>query len=162
MENFWCQKLNVYPQPFNKIAIKIEKDFGTRKNLIYYPDGKKGETYAKRVKEFNEKMQTGYDVKTDDRKRIEKLQISYQVKMLEEDLLLWEDNCMEKKCDCDWDSLVKCEICPRQIYTSTIIDKEWLKWRNRKFKAILTAAAIIVKSARYFVFFEIVIPREVT
>lgn len=57
------------------------------------------------------------------------------MQLKEEDMRLWEDNCKEKTCDCPWDRVDKCSDCPQQIFRdSTTIDKDWVKWMNRKYK----------------------------
>ena len=51
-----------------------------------------------------------------------------------EDVELYKDNCKIKVCKCDWNAPIKCSDCPRQMFTTDIVDSEWKKWHNRKMK----------------------------
>ena len=48
--------------------------------------------------------------------------------MKEEDLLLWEDNCRIKTCECT----SGCVRCPRQMFSTDIVDQDWFDWKQRK------------------------------
>ena len=53
---------------------------------------------------------------------------------MDEDVALFEDNCKGKVCKCDWNVVMKCKECPRQMFTTDIVCQEWRKWVDRKNK----------------------------
>ena len=77
-------------------------------------------------------MLTGFDIRTFDKKKLDKCVEEFQVKMKTEDVALWEDNCRKKTCPCTWSAPVKCKDCPRQMVTTTEIDQKWKDWLERK------------------------------
>ena len=46
-------------------------------------------------------------------------------RMEPEEEALYIDNCKLKRRDCEWPSVIKCQLCPRQMFTSDEVDKEW-------------------------------------
>ena len=100
--------------------------------LVNYPKGRRNQTYEEKVKLFNNAMRSGFDISTKDKIRLKQLEEEYKVKMKDEDHQMLEDNCREKVCECDWDSVIKCKQCPRQMFSTEKIDKQWLKWKQRR------------------------------
>ena len=56
-----------------------------------------------------------------------------------EELALYEDNCKKKICKCSWNSPTKCELCPRQMVTTSKVDERWKSWYERKQRRKTTA-----------------------
>ena len=52
------------------------------------------------TEDFNDKHLTGFDIRTEDKDRLEHLEKQYEVKMKDEDSRLFEDNCKLKTCKC--------------------------------------------------------------
>ena len=77
-------------------------------------------------------LQTGFDIKTNVASRIKILEEVYSVKMTEEESNIYEDNCKVKTCSCAWDIPLKCQDCPRQMYSTNVIDKLWQKRKIRR------------------------------
>ena len=104
--------------------------------LRSYSKSKRSDNWHKLVSEFNNKMQTGFDVRTKDKRRQKDLEREHGVKMKDEDYKLYEDNCKIKTCECDWNAAfnIKCSDCPRKMFTTDIIDNEWKKYHDRKLK----------------------------
>ena len=144
LSQFWIFGLNVYPCSIHGIVNRIRLSFEGRKksahakaipgycSLLKYPQNKRNETWQKTVEDFNDKHLTGFDIRTQDKDRLEQLEKQYEVKMKDEDCRLFEDNCKLKTCKCDWDTPVKCTDCPRQMFTTDIVDEAWRKWLDRK------------------------------
>ena len=123
MSTYWIQGLNIYPLAKINIVKKLSniyeggKKVGKSKAevclsftyLVSYPKNRRNEAYDNKVSQFNDLMQTGFDISTKDVVHQKQMEDKYKVKMKDEDYLMLEDNCKEKKCECDWDALVKCK-----------------------------------------------------
>jgi hypothetical protein len=101
-------------------------------SLLKYPVDKRKAKWDEMVERFNNKNLTGFDIRSFDVKRVKDLENKHEVKMKEEDVKLYEDNCKLKVCKCDWKAPVKCSFCPRQMYTSDEVDMEWRQWAERR------------------------------
>ena len=140
----WCYGLNIYPITRKKLILKLDQlYFGEKKpkkgsetkgfrQLLNWPKGKRNPNWEKRVKEMSEMLQTGFDIKTNVASRIKILEEVYSVKMTEEESNIYEDNCKVKTCSCAWDIPLKCQDCPRQMYSTNVIDKLWQKRKIRR------------------------------
>ena len=114
-----------------------ESRISPRKVTVLFLDlslSKSIQRWKQKVREFNMKHQTGFDIRTNDKNRQKQLEEEYQVKMKQEDINLYEDNCREKTCNCEIGAPIKCGQCPRRMFTSDMVDKEWKKWHDRKEK----------------------------
>ena len=94
----------------------------------------KDDKWQMKVTDFNLRMRTGFDTRTCDLDRKNTLAEIYNVRMKPEDEELYIDNCKLKTCDCEWSSVIKCQLCPRQMFTSNEVNKEWKKWHERNLK----------------------------
>ena len=72
--------------------------------LVSYPKNRRNEAYDNKVSQFNDLMQTGFNISTKDVVHQKQMEDKYKVKMKDEDYQMLEDNCKEKKCECDWDA----------------------------------------------------------
>ena len=132
LSEFWIYGFNIYPLSIKRIKDKLKSIYegvGGYQNIK-----KKGGNWQNKVKAFNDKMMTGFDIRTYEPARLKEFEEKYQVKMKTEDIDLWEDNCRQKVCQCSWETLVKCSQCPRQMITTTEVDEEWKSWLERKLK----------------------------
>ena len=132
LSEFWSMGMNVYPLSVSAIAVRVLSDFEEFKKLKNYSISKRTKLYYDRVKVFNDRLQTGYDIRSTDKDRVKKLTELYGVPMEVEDMELYKDNCKEKTCLCPWDTRVKCADCPRRMFVSDIVAEAWLAWRIRK------------------------------
>ena len=132
LSNFWIYGLNIYTITENNIARKIEKLHEDVRKLQKRPK-------AKEVELFNNKLLTGFDIKTNCKSRQKELEDEFNVKMGPEELALYEDNCKKKICKCSWNSPTKCELCPRQMVTTSKVDERWKSWYERKQRRKTTA-----------------------
>ena len=136
LTEFWIYGLNIYPLSTNRIKDKVKAIYegpGSYR-LLKKGETRGGESWQKKVNLFNERMMTGLDIRIFDSDRLVKLEEEYLVKMKDEDVKLWEDNCKKKTCDCSWEVVIKCKDCPRQMVTTTKIDLQWKNWLDRKLK----------------------------
>ena len=144
LSEIWIYGLNIYPMTVNNIIKKLtviylgakaNKDFEVQigfKPLLKWP--RKDSTYDKRVKNMSEILKTGFDIKTNNDNRIKICEQINLVKMTEDEKKLYEDNCKIKTCSCAWNSVTKCQECPRQIFSTEIVDKKWQNWKSRKLR----------------------------
>ena len=89
---------------------RLLEDYAEFAKYRGYPKAKRNSAYDEKVKIFNERMQTGYDVRSTDKDRTAKLTELFGVPMEEEDKELYTDNCKQKTCQCPWDSWVKLSV----------------------------------------------------
>ena len=135
LSELWIHGLNVYPMAEKNIAKKILKSITDRDKLLRYSEKqKKSESWINKMEKFNSQHLTGFDIKTTCEKRLKELSDEYGVKMTKEEEELHQDNCKEKECSCDWDVLIKCQKCPRQMYSSDKVCQNWQKWHDRRKK----------------------------
>ena len=146
LEEIWSMGLNIYTIARKNIKSKLsgiyEGKSGSKKqkkksvygfrDLYNTPQNRQNDSWKERVSEFNMKMQTGFDIKTFDELRIKELTEVYGVKIKDEDEQLYKDYCKIKTCECSWSAVTKCRLCPRQMYSSDAIDRQWKKWTERK------------------------------
>ena len=134
LTEFWVYGLNIYPVSIRNIKDKVSRIYegsGGYKTLRK-AEARGGESWLKKVRMFNNQMLTGFDIRTFDKKKLDKFVEEFQVIMKTEDVALWEDNCRKKTCLCSWSAPVKCKDCPRQMVTTTEIDQKWKEWLERK------------------------------
>ena len=79
-------------------------------------------------------LQKGFDIKTSDVNRIKKLEKENSVKMTAEEYKLHEDNCKTKSCSCAWNSIIKCQQCPRQMFKTDTVARNWLNMTTRNLR----------------------------
>ena len=126
--------LNIYPMTEFNIAKKVTNDYKEFKKLLNYPAAKKGgPTFLKTAAEFNKRMLSGLDVKTDDVDREKYLAKYHGVKFGPEELKLYQDNVKVKDCACSLTGVSRCVRCPRRRH-STSVDNVWLKKDIKKRK----------------------------
>ena len=142
----WIYGLNIYPMTktniiskLNQVYIGVKAKKGIEvkwgfKSLLYWSKAKRNSTWLERVKNMSEMLQTGFDLKTNDESRIKIQEKIHLVKMTEDEIKLYEDNCKIKACSCPWNIKIKCKECPRQIFSSKSVDKKWQKWKSRKLR----------------------------
>ena len=146
--DIWCYGLNIYPMTKKGIVSKLDELYNGKKKsknvvgksgfiqLLQYPISKRSANWEKNVKEMCEMLQRGFDIKTTDVSRIKILEDVHKVKMNEEEIKLYEDNCKIKSCSCAWNVPIKCQECPRQMYSTAAVDKLWQKKILRKDKHV--------------------------
>jgi len=137
--DFWCFGLDIYPKTRRAVAEKIKLAYEGKSKSNNNKKSVRGFQYMiwkckdqTEIMQFNDKMRTGFDIRTTDKKRQKVLEAEYDVKMKDEDVALYHDNCKQKTCSCEWDCVIKCPDCPRQMYTSTELDADWQVWYSRK------------------------------
>ena len=92
LSDFWIYGLNIYPLSLKRIKDKLKVVYegtGGYQNLRK----RGGEAWLKKVKTFNDKMMTGFDIRTFEPDRLKEFEESYQVKMKAEDVELWKKSC---------------------------------------------------------------------
>ena len=129
---FWVFAMTAPPIAIQNAATKITKVYDEFKSLDKYPKDKRGPSWLAKVEAFNNRMLTGLNIVTKDKKVIKKLKEEFEIQIKEEDVKLVEDNCREKTCQCPVNSVSKCKQCPRQMFITMEVDSEWSKWRTRK------------------------------
>ena len=116
---------------------KVKLIYGFR-DLFYERENIKDDRWHTKVTDFNLRMRTGFDIRTCDLDSKSILAEIYNVRVKPENEELYIGNCKLKTCDCEWSSVIKCQLCPRQMFTSDEVDKEWKKWNQRTLKKKLT------------------------
>ena len=81
LSEFWSMGMNVYPLAVSAIAVRVLKDFEEFKKLRNYPNSKRNKSYDDKVKVLNDRLQTGYDIRSTDIDRVKKLTELYGVPM---------------------------------------------------------------------------------
>ena len=113
--------LNIYPV----MEKGVEWEF---KKLSGYPKAKRsGISYQSLVKTFNQKVEVGFNVKTEDKDRHDELNKLFGVKFGDQEEMLYLDNIKVNECLCEAASVSKCADCPRQFVAEDSIDKHWLQ-----------------------------------
>ena len=118
LSNIWIRHLNIYPHTRKTIFSKLKTLYSDFMKI-------KNENQEKRVKDMSEILQKGFDIKTNNSNRIKTLEKEHSIKMTADEYKLHEDNCKSKSCSCPWNSLIKCKQCPRQMFKTDIVDKDW-------------------------------------
>ena len=136
LSEFWVFGMNVYPLAVSAIVVRMLKDHSEFVKLRDYPKAKRTAGYHEKVKVYNARMQTGYDIRSTNKDRVMKLTELYKVPMEEEDMSLYTDNCKNKTCACPWDTRLKCPACPRQMFVSDTVAQGWLTWKTNKEKKL--------------------------
>ena len=129
---FWVNAMTAAPVTEINAAKKILKVYEEFNSLNKYPQGKRGETWSSKVSDFNNRMLTGLNVATTDKKVISKVKEEFEIQIKDDDKKLVEDNCKVKTCSCSHKAVAKCKQCPRQMYISLEVDSKWFSWRERK------------------------------
>ena len=133
LQDLMIYNLNIYPLNFKNIKKKVLSDYVEFKKLSNYPRSKRsGQTYQSSCQKLVSKLETGYDIKTNDLDRQEDLAKYHGVKYGEAEIILYEDNVKVKTCLCDQNSVTKCQECPRQVFAEQSIDKDWLESEKEK------------------------------
>ena len=144
LSEFWIFALNIYPVTRPAIVTMLRDSYEGRKgtknkeavaglvSLLKYPVEKRKANWEQMMEKFNNKNITGFDIRSFDVRRVKDLENKHEVKMKEEDVKLYQDNCKLKVCKCDWKAPLKCAACPRQMYTSDEVDLEWRQWAERR------------------------------
>ena len=146
LDKIWIFGLNIYSITRKSITDRLDQVYngvpssrGSEakigfKKLLKWPNSRRNSKWHEKVKEMSEMLQTGFDIKTNDASRIKILEGFNLVKMKQDEIKLYEDNCKKKTCSCAWDIVIKCQECPRQMYSTQIVDKQWNNWRTRKLR----------------------------
>ena len=134
LSGIWIVHLNIYPHTRQTIVSKLKSLYSDFRNLLDYSDKKKNENYEKRVKDMCEMLQQGFDIKTSNVNRIKTLEKENSVKMTADEYKLHEDNCKTKSCSCAWNSIIKCQQCPRQMFKSDTVARNWQNWTARNLR----------------------------
>ena len=128
LQDIFIYMLNIYPQKEQNIKNRVISDYQEFKKLANYPKAKRsGESFQANVKKLNQKLERGYDIKTEDKERQEQLAEYHGVKTGPEEEMLYQDNVKAKECLCDSSFVTKCVACPRQMFAQSSVDKDWLK-----------------------------------
>ena len=91
-------------------------------------------------------METGIDLKTEDRDKQEELIKLYRVKCGDQKEMLYMDNIKIKYCLCEASSVSKCPDCPRKLFAEVPVDKDWLQKEMEKKEELARQAKAKVKS----------------
>lgn len=133
LQDLMIHNLNVYPLTLRNIRDKVIGDYQEFKKVSHYPRAKRsGQTYQTSCQILNSRLETGYDIKTNDPDRQEKLAKEHGVEFGEAEIILYEDNIKAKACVCAQNSVTKCPECPRQVFADHSVDKDWLKAEREK------------------------------
>ena len=144
----WIYGLNIYPMTktniitkLNQVYMGVKAKYGSNSTikaiygfrpLLHWGKNRRDSKWKERVMEMSEMLQTGFDLKTNNDTRIKIQEKIHLVKMTEDEIKLYEDNCKIKASSCPWNIVIKCKECPRQIFSSKSVDKKWQKWKSRK------------------------------
>ena len=145
---FWVFAMTAPPVALQNASAKIIKIYDEFKQLDKYPKDKRGPSWLTKVETFNNRMVTGLNIITEDKKVIKSLEKEFEIQIKKEDIKLVEDNCRAKTCQCPVNSVTKCKLCPRKMYISLEVDSEWSKWRDNKRKGTTAKISQQVKSTQ--------------
>ena len=97
---FWVFGMTVPPIALQNAAKKILKAYDEFQNLNKYAKEKRGPSWLSKADNFNDRMLTGMNLATTDKLVIKRVEEEFELQMKKEDLLLVEDNCKVKTCNC--------------------------------------------------------------
>ena len=116
LADLWILKLNIYPLHNKSIAQKILAVYEEFLQFNKTHRGRRKEKWQENVSQFNKKMEKGFDIRTYDSSRINKVIAKYAIKMTTDEETLYRDNCFG---DYTWKS-------------SDRVDPAWAKNQARK------------------------------
>ena len=107
---FWVNAMTAAPVTEINAAKKILKIYDEFNSLNKYPKDKRGATWSSKVGDFNNRMLTGLNVATSDKKVISKVKEEFEIQIKDDDKKLVEDNCRVKTCSCSHTAVAKCKL----------------------------------------------------
>ena len=147
VQDIYIYNLNIYPVVEKNIKKRVLNDYQEFKKISSYPKGKRsGISYQSSVLSFNKKMETGIDVKTEDRDRQEELIKLYVVKCGDQKEMLYIDNIKIKDCLCKASSVSKCPDFRMKLFAEVPVDKDWLQKEMEKKEELARQAKAKAKS----------------
>ena len=108
LDKIWIFGLNIYSITRKSITDRLDQVYngvpssrGSEakigfKKLLKWPNSRRNSKWHEKVKEMSEMLQTGFDIKTNDASRIKILEGFNLVKMKQDEIKLYEDNCKKK------------------------------------------------------------------
>ena len=133
LQNLFIFNLNIYPLATKNIKKKVMNDYQEFRKLSNYPKAKRGgQSYLSSVDDLNHRLETGYEIKTNDLVRQEELIKEHGVEYGEAEKILYEDNIKSKTCLCVKGTVTKCPDCPRQVFAEKAVDMDWLEDQKEK------------------------------
>ena len=148
LHEVWIYGMNIYPKTIKNIISSVRnvyegKDDGKRgsagsggmesfRSFTKIQKRKRNDQWQDRANNFNNKMLTGFDIRTNDKAYQDRLEKEHDVKMSTAEEETHADNCKVKTCSCLWNTRTLCKDCPRRRFADDKIDSSWKKWKDRK------------------------------